>query len=250
MAVVRKVRPGDPLSIAARDWNVLADLANDAIGNNSPFGFGGLPQLRALAKNVDANDMEIGDVFGISDVLFDEATAPREFKYQTKLKVERKAFSSAWDRIAIAVVPIKAGKSGPVVVGGLAIANIDVTNAGKVASLGMTASANAIVSGIGGLRILHRPAGSGVKKCLVEFGEVGAIVAKAPVGGIPAASSGGLTPSSASCDVHTWNGTSWVDSGHNVNVYNMATAAVAANALIQAKPFGGEIFQVDWEACP
>lgn len=248
----RKVRAGEDFKLSAKTWNRFVDASDLVLGNGSPDeARESLPCLYMNGKNTHGSlDMNRGDAGGIEDVLFTEADNAAEFRETPSLKVKPIAFANAFDRIAIALEPIPVGKFGRFAIAGCCIANVDVTNAGKVACLPQSTGGALVVSGIGSVKILHRPSGTGVKKCLVLIGDVQGIVAKTKTGGIPAATAAGASPGSATCDIYFWTGASWADSGFDHTIFNMATQAVEQNVLIQAKPFVGEIFQVDWEMCP
>ena len=92
MANIPKVSRGQPLSISARDWNILADLAMDQVGDSTNPGSRRPTFIPMKAKNVDASDMGRGDCFGIEDVLFTESDNSRDFLYTPTLKISQQAF--------------------------------------------------------------------------------------------------------------------------------------------------------------
>ena len=63
------------------------------------------------------------------------------------------------------------------------------------------------------------------------------MVARTPGGGISACSGSSFpyTPGSGSCDVAKWSGSTYVDAGWNMTVYNTVDASVAGDVLIQIK---------------
>lgn len=247
MANIHKVSRGQPLRIPARDWNTLADLATDQIGDSSGVGLRKLSYIPMIAKNVDENDMEKGDCFGIEDVLYAEADNPRDFLHTPTLKISRQSFSAVFDRVCIALEHIKAGKPGLVAVAGVCIAEVDCTNPGRYAHLPTSAGANLVAGGFGSIHILHRPAGTGLKNCLVRFDRMSNVYCKTQ-SSIAAASSG-TSPTSGTVDVYTWNGSAFSDSGVDITVYNLSVdGSVGASKFIQCKPID-EIFAIDWESC-
>lgn len=247
MANLPKVSAGQSLEIYARDWNTIADLAKDQVGDSDRTKLIGRSYVTAIAKNVDENDMDRGDCFGIEDVLYTESDNLNEFRHTPKLKISRQAFSAVFDRICIAVEPIASGKLGMVAIAGVCIANIDVTKPGRYAHLPTSAGANLVAGGMGSIHILHRPSGTGVKKCLVRFDRMANVYAKTQ-SSISAASSG-TSPGSGTVDVYTWNGTSFEDSGVDITAYNLSTdGSVGGSKFIQLKPVD-EIFVIDWESC-
>jgi hypothetical protein len=247
MANISKVSRGQPLSISARDWNNIADLARDQVGDSTNPGSRRPTFIPMKAKNVDASDMGRGDCFGIEDVLFTESDNDREFLYTPTLKISQQAFSAVFDRICIAIEPIKAGKVGLVAVAGICIAEVDCTNPGRYAHLPTSAGANLVAGGFGSIHILHRPAGTGLKNCLVRFDRMSNVYCKTQ-SSIAAASSG-TSPTSGTVDVYTWNGSAFSDSGVDITVYNLSVdGSVGASKFIQCKPID-EIFAIDWESC-
>ena len=130
---------------------------------------------------------------------FTESDNDREFLYTPTLKISQQAFSAVFDRICIAIEPIKAGKVGLVAVAGICIAEVDCTNPGRYAHLPTSAGANLVAGGFGSIHILHRPAGTGLKNCLVRFDRMSNVYCKTQ-SSIAAASSG-TSPTSGTVDV-------------------------------------------------
>ncbi len=71
-----------------------------------------------------------------------------------------------------------------------------------------------------------------------------------PGSGIPASSGNGFryTPGSDSCDVYAWSGTTLVDAGWNLTVFNTSRTPISGNELVHVRFVAGCTVS-DFEAC-
>lgn len=83
---MRKVTQGDPLSISARDWNKLADIANGGFGATAGDGapnLGGFGAIWVWVKNTSGSDRSRFDCMSLGDLVFDlETNAQQDVIFQ------------------------------------------------------------------------------------------------------------------------------------------------------------------------
>lgn len=210
----QRAAKGQPLRIAARDWNDMLDLLAVDLSRR--------PDMRLrdrdlmLCRNDSGADVDRFGVLHITGVVIAQADNADEFYARPVLKGdEPDAPTDYIDAWAIAYEPIKNGKYGRVIVDGVTPALIDVTDAAHRWATIKDAYATKLASGVyGRARILHKPSGTGDKWCIIRMNDPGP---EALYGKLDAALSAG---SSATMSIWWHNGTVLADTTENVTVYD------------------------------
>lgn len=253
LSYVRQGQSGDGVVNSAARINAWTEAARAV--RKSRQGFSADANLIALTENEFYIRNETGadrnrfDIVAFEEPVFLRSANEAGFneRTQTYLKAIEPAWPDHFLSWGILQEACKQNKVGRVRVGGIAVALVnfadaDATTGHKYATLKDATYDYLDSAPCGMARVLWRDttAVSSTRYwCKLWLGGPipTAFVARTPSGGISACSGSNFpyTPGSASCDVAAWSGSTFVDAGWNMTVYNTVDAAVAGSILIQGK---------------
>jgi hypothetical protein len=163
-----KVNRGDPLRIAAGDWNTALDAAAAYRRTSGPGPVGSPladqigPAVEVLIENQTGAALAAGDCCKVGDaaVTVDRTFAGRPCFQGLDVTADTDGFT-------VAAEPIAAGAVGRAVIQGVAVARVDFADVGH-AFAGPAAGETALASGDWGpARVLSSPPGTGVQSVAV-----------------------------------------------------------------------------------
>ena len=170
-----KVSSGDPLRIPAKVWNLVIDAVRAHLSQAGPSGgsggFASSDSGVVMVRNDSGADRDAFNVLGIDDVEFDPATDLESFQYYPILSGITPTVADHAGRFVVLLDPVAAGEIGRAVASGVVPVQVDVVaesdtfadvKDGDVASLASGATGSAT--------ILWKPAGTGLKWCIVRLG--------------------------------------------------------------------------------
>jgi len=182
-----------------------------------------------------------------SIVAFEEPVFTRddniyEFQENTLFKAIEPAWPDHFLSWGILLEPLAENKIGRCLVSGIGVAQVnfasaDASTGHKYATVRNAEYGYLDSAPCGPAKIIAvEDAGTGTKWCKLWLGAPmpSGGKAKTPGGGLTARSGSGFpyTPGSGSCDVAKWSGSTYVDAGWNMTIYNDVDVAVGASLLI------------------
>ena len=193
-----KVAPGERLSIAARDWNVLLDVAESArqgllSTGSGPSGVGAPVGLVLPVKNSTGSAIDRFHAAAISGVIFSPTDNADTFKNQIGGGLTAAAMSSSYfGKFCVFQETVANGSIGRACIHGVTVAQITVGHADHDRVDVDTAGGSKLVSQFYGAgQILYKESGTGTKWAAIRIGEFVAPIVKAIAdGSITAGSSG------------------------------------------------------------
>ncbi len=255
------VRAGQAVDFSASTHNAFVEAARFASTRKNGGRFQPLEVAeRGIVipvRNDSGSDRNRFDVLAHDGAVFASGDNLPQFKSRPALAGVVPAYPAHYGRFVVLQEPVKSGRLGLAMVTGvtavqLNLADSDAVNGHDWADIDDGQAGRLKSDATGAARILEKPTSSGVGWGLVLLGThgVGALLCRTPGGGIPASSGTGFpyTPGSASCDVCAWSGSTLVDAGWNLAVYNTSRTPISGNELIQVKFVGGRAVS-DFEDC-
>lgn len=174
---LRDVSPGQPVADALFDsrrvnaWNLAARLARDRagqVGGGEHLG-GVTPTLTAYVRNDTGGALDARAVLAPGNALVSTTDSP--FAFQAQPVFAAAAPADADDLVFVTLEPIAADAVGRAVVSGLAVVDVNVTDAGHEFAAPIADDTAKLASADAGLfRIITRQSGTGVKRAVVLFG--------------------------------------------------------------------------------
>jgi hypothetical protein len=177
----RRVKPGQPLSIKAAEYNAILEAADAAAAGRFPGGKPRpIPETRSAGviriQNGHDSTVAIGQILGIDGSFFDPEGTDEE-----RLQFARRPTMTGVEptddhagRFAVAIEPITEGGHGQAIAAGLVAVVVDVVDADhRFAEAKAAGGVVNLVSGpTGSAQIVFRPnpAATGVQRCLVRLG--------------------------------------------------------------------------------
>jgi hypothetical protein len=169
------VRPGDPLKIAARDWNVLEGVAERArrnqLGIAAASSFTGGPAGAVVPiKNATGSTVSRYHAVGLGDPLVFYTDNAQTFLNEFAFSGETMSSSYA-GQYAIMQETVANGKIGMGLIDGVSVAAINVGDAGDTTVDADPSGGTRLISGTtGGGQILYKESGTGDKWAIVRAG--------------------------------------------------------------------------------
>src|SRR6056297_1934842 len=209
--MARRVRPGDPFSITAAEYNRLLAAADAAHRNRLPGGGGPRTHVRNAATvrihNTSADTIPIGGVVGFGSPLADPEVGDAElarFVRDSTIRTVDPTEDEHTGRVGVAIEPIAADKVGRVVFDGIVAAQVEVTQTWHRFADVATSGRDTLQSRPdGSVQILWRKEtnATGKQWAVVRIGRPADAVylVKVPAGGIAARH--GMQAGSADCDL-------------------------------------------------
>ncbi len=171
----KRVKRGDPLVIAADDWNAMLD-AVDAVKRMArprPVrGASATDRDIVVVANASGSTVARGEVLGLDDVLVTPAADEDGFVRNPMFSGVTPAAGAHEGRFAVMVGPAGDGLLGRGVVAGTVVAKVNVSNANH--ALAEIANGSTVLASAehGSARILWKPSGTGEKWAVVRLGDV------------------------------------------------------------------------------
>ena len=169
------VKPGDPLKIAADDWNVMLGVADAArrgqLSMSTQPRYGSTPYgVIVPVKNGTGSDVSRFNAMAISGPIITYSDNAQNFK--NEIAFDGATMSSSYlGKFAVAQETIASGKIGACLVSGVTQAEITVGDANHTHVDVDTAGGAKLVSAFGGAgQILWKESGTGTKWALIRVG--------------------------------------------------------------------------------
>lgn len=172
--MAKQVKPGDPLKVAAADWNDFVQASNYV---KQIAGDGGVRTGESLTdpnvvmvKNASGGDLTRFGVLEITGIVFTPTDNPDGFKFSPILSgVTPTGDSKA--RFVICPEPIKSGELGSAVMSGITVALLDVVDANHAfADTDSGVNVKLQTGGSGAAEIIYKEGGTGDKWAVVRLG--------------------------------------------------------------------------------
>ncbi len=131
----KKIRPGQRLpGIPSAPWNAMLDLVRERGGSALSGADPRLGNDSSVVRihNTTGSDLNAHEAVGYSQPLFDVTTDPNQFKHNRPAPLVGEVLAPEFhiERWAVTIEPIASNMVGRAVVAGLAIAQINVVDAG------------------------------------------------------------------------------------------------------------------------
>lgn len=174
----RKVRPGQRSGLSAAAWNGFLDglrqMRQSALG--TPLDRTALrritPSVTCLVKWEGATALPEQSILGFDGVVIDPADRPLEVQRRPALIGVEPAADG--DAFCVTTGPVQQNGLVEAVVQGLAVVDVDVTDADHTHATATAGETAHLDSATGGrAEILWKPSGTGVKSCVVLLGSGG-----------------------------------------------------------------------------
>jgi hypothetical protein len=165
--------PGDPLHIDARTWNALIEAARKVLGPGAGDLAGGellsrlYPRTTVLARNDTGGDLANRAVLQLGSPVVDPGDSPLAFSGRPAFVGD--APSADYVRFVVGLEPAKSGAFLRAVLGGIAVANVEVEDTSHAFAHASENDSGKLVSGVAGqAEILWRETEStGEQTCVV-----------------------------------------------------------------------------------
>lgn len=171
---LRKVRPGEPFRMPAEAYNAFIDMVSGAADPDASGGKlagVGMDTGTVLARNGTGAAVDLGGVIGLGDPVYSPTDNLSEFKFRPSLVGALPLVSTHIGRFGVAAEPIPSGKVGRVVVDGIAVAKVNVTDAAIMrADVKDSDRTQLQSSSAGNAEILWKESGTGTKWAIVRVG--------------------------------------------------------------------------------
>ena len=181
--MLKKVQPGQPVKIAAADYNAMVDAALDhqrGTQNTSSSSGNFIGRGTIRVRNISGTDVARFGVLGISAPAILPATSLAGFQRNLVLDCVTPAAGTHEGRFVILAEPIKNNSMGMAWVSGVCQVKINVTDAAHLFADVKNTDATQLASGVaGGAQILWKESGTGSKWAIIRF--VQSILPHAPV---------------------------------------------------------------------
>lgn len=198
--MIPRVKPGDELSLAASDWNQIADAVNawqrPDLGLVGASGAAWGPQpVVVLLRNDTVFNLDRFSVLGLGDAIITPSDNLEAFQQQIALRGELPAASSHTGKFGILQAPIRSGDIGPAVITGATVcrlsgstgqdyADVETNNTSELVT-GQTGAARVVYEGadLGGYRYGMVIIGAGSSGCASQSAILDVSVLGSPTGG-------------------------------------------------------------------
>lgn len=170
MAGIEKVLPGQPFRPSASTWNRFVDKANEQPPPSQADGRSGLPPL--YVKNNSGTDVARFGILGVADVQINQSDNASEFYRSILLDGESPVLATHCGKFVVCLEPVSDGQVGLCTMNGLIQVQVDMIDADDNWCDIYVAGFTKLKSyGAGSAEIIHKPAGTGDKWCLVQLGK-------------------------------------------------------------------------------
>lgn len=172
---LRKVAAGEPRHITASAWNSFVETARRVLhpddgGHVEDIKSGPLPHLIVTVRNDSGADRDRGHVLMLNAAILDAATIPYDAQrgpFSTFAPVASAPPARPFP-LVILLEPIPSNKFGRAAAYGLAVCDVNVTDANHTHATWVAADAAKLTSSSSGpAHIISRPFGTGVKRSVV-----------------------------------------------------------------------------------
>lgn len=215
---MRKVKPGEPVRIAARDWNRMLDASNLVLGNgvgariNSASNFG---LIWVWVKNTSGSDRSRYDCMSLGNLLFDiETNAQQDPIFEATVAAKDK-------QPIILLEAIASNQFGRAAIQGLTLAKVATAGHANMRDAGANAAGHNLLAGVGQIRLMAAPSTSAATLRPVLLGPFNQLVHVKTKASCVAANDTTGAMTAVSCDrfITATDGTQ-TDAGYDVDVYN------------------------------
>lgn len=173
-----RAKPGDPLVVPAAAYNEFLDGAAE---RRRRRGVQGAAVAQAdfdpaviLVKNTTGAALDRFAVVGLNGPAIDPADNPDGFKQAVMMLGRAPVLPDDAGRFAVLIGPLPDGQAGYAAIAGACPVQVDVADAGDTFADVTAGVTDKLTSGGSGMQILWKPAGTGVKWCVVRLGGGGA----------------------------------------------------------------------------
>jgi len=174
---MKKVKPGDPLTIPAATFNTFVDSARDYLQRRHGQGQQATPSGRHNCtipiRNDSGADRERYEVLGIDSPIFDPASDEEAFKNTPALSAVTPAEDDHAGKFVVLLEPVAAGEIALGIAAGAVPVRLDVPDEDypyRLAEVTDGSAANLTAVKVGSAAILWREGGTGVQWALVRLG--------------------------------------------------------------------------------
>lgn len=170
MPDIPKVMPGSAFRPSARSWNAFVDKANEPQQKPGGDSGSGLSPLRV--KNNSGTDCARFGILGVADVQINQSDNATEFYNEILLDGESPVLATHCGKFVVCLEPVSDGMIGRCIMNGLVQVQVNMVDADDNWCDIKAATFDKLESyGAGSAEIIHKPAGTGVKWCLVQLGK-------------------------------------------------------------------------------
>ena len=170
MPDIPKVMPGSAFRPSARSWNAFVDNANEPQQKPGGDSGSGLSPLRV--KNNSGTDVDRFGILGVGGVQIEQTDNETEFYNNILLDGESPVLATHCGKFVVCFEPIKDGEVGKCIMSGLIQVQVNIVDADDNWCDIKAATFDKLESyGAGSAQIIHKPAGTGVKWCLVNLAQ-------------------------------------------------------------------------------
>lgn len=177
-----KVNAGDGLSIPAAVWNAVQDSARDYLARRGGETASGsllssiFPSVTVLVRNGTGSTLAGPGVLALGDPVISAVDEPQTVQQQPGF--EGGVPAAATDAFAVMVEAVESDGFGRGVVSGVAVCDIDVTDAAHEYAAPTPGDETQLTSAASGpARIVWKESGTGTKRAVVIVGQGGGIAA-------------------------------------------------------------------------
>ncbi|MBY0513093.1 MAG: hypothetical protein K2P78_04180 [Gemmataceae bacterium] len=219
-----KVSPGSPLAISAADWNTLGDAARAFLRQRRGRDGPALtrqrqpwPAVYALVR-WDVTAIPEFSCVTYADAPIKPTDAPSSFAAADAPVFVGGTPARGTDPVMILTEPAPRDGFARAVVSGLAVVDVNVTDAGHAFATATPGDTSKLTSGMRGQAlILYKPSGTGTQRCIVWL----AGPDRANDGLLMGKLDGDLNyQSGATLSLWAWDGSADADTGVNITVYD------------------------------
>jgi hypothetical protein len=166
---IRKVSAGAPFKPSASAWNAFADKANERPQGGGGGGGGG---SRLLVKNNSGTDVARFGILGVGGAQIAQTDNANEFYNKILLDGESPVLATHCGKFVVCLEPVSDGQVGLCTMNGLIQVQVDMIDADdNWCDIYVAGFAKLKSYGAGSAEIIHKPAGTGDKWCLVQLGK-------------------------------------------------------------------------------
>ena len=238
--MAKKVNAGDPFKFPASFFNDLVEMRQLWKAGLLSIGVTGIRDIPDAdiiqAKNTTEATIARFGVMGISGVIISPTDRLNQFKERPALTGTTPTTAGHASKFMVAQIPIRAGKTGPAIVSGTTIVQVNIVDADHEFADVKDSDATQLESAnTGAASILYKPTGTGSKWCVVRIGNgsPGGCVwmIKAQVNGLGTGEAGGVAAVDATFDV---DNVTIVQPDKNASYPNATTPTEFNNSLAGA----------------
>ena len=191
-------------------------------------------------RNETGADRDEFNIVAFEEPVFTRADNDADFPHQHVFSAIEPDWPTHFLSWGVLLEPVRENAVGRCMVSGVTVAQVNFANSDastghKYATVKDATKLDSAPCGPARILYVESP-GTGDKWCKLWLGAPmpSGFLARTPGGGISAASGTNFpyTPGSGACDVAKWSGSTLVDAGWNMTVYNSVDSAVGASLLV------------------